>query len=251
MKLKLDDAGNVVVIDGKPVYVHDDGKEIPFDAAATVATIGKLNGEAKSHRERAETAEGKLKDFDGIQDSKAALKALEIVKNLDDKKLVDAGEVEKVRAESIKAVEEKYAPIISERDKYRDDLYAEKVGGNFARSEYITGKLTIPADLAQARFGNAFKVEDGHVVAYGADGQKVFSRINPGQLASFDEALEVLVSNYPHKDSILKGSSGSGSGSQGSGGGANGSKVMNRQAFDQLDAKSQAGYMKDGGTLTD
>lgn len=27
MKLKLDDQGHVVVQDGKPVYVHDDGKE--------------------------------------------------------------------------------------------------------------------------------------------------------------------------------------------------------------------------------
>ncbi|MFK5041828.1 hypothetical protein ACI3P4_13205, partial [Glaesserella parasuis] len=27
MKLKLDEKGNVVVVDGKPVYTHDDGKE--------------------------------------------------------------------------------------------------------------------------------------------------------------------------------------------------------------------------------
>lgn len=27
MKLKLDENGNVVVQDGKPVYVYDDGKE--------------------------------------------------------------------------------------------------------------------------------------------------------------------------------------------------------------------------------
>lgn len=32
MKLKLDDNGNAVLQDGKPVYVHDDGKEIAFDA---------------------------------------------------------------------------------------------------------------------------------------------------------------------------------------------------------------------------
>lgn len=32
MKLKLDENGYVVVQDGKPVYVHDDGKEVAFDA---------------------------------------------------------------------------------------------------------------------------------------------------------------------------------------------------------------------------
>lgn len=251
MKLKLDDSNNAVVVEGKPVYVHDDGKEIPFDAVSTVATIGKLNGEAKSHRERAEAAESKLKEFEPITDVKSAMKALEIVKNLDDKKLVDAGEVEKVRAEAIKAVEDKYMPILAERDKFRDDLYAEKVGGNFARSQFITDKLIIPADLAQARFGNSFKVEDGQVVAYGADGQKVFSRVNPGQIASFDEALEVLVSNYTHKDSIMKGSNGAGAGSQGSGGAAGGAKTLNRQAFDALDSTAKSSFFESGGKLTD
>ena len=76
MKLKLDENGHVVVSDGKPVYINDEGKEIAFDVAGTVATISRLNGEAKSHRERAETAEGALKAFEGIQDPKAALQSL-------------------------------------------------------------------------------------------------------------------------------------------------------------------------------
>ena len=38
-------------VDGdKPIYIHDDGKEAPHDAAHTVATISRLNGEAKTHR---------------------------------------------------------------------------------------------------------------------------------------------------------------------------------------------------------
>ena len=51
MKLKLDENGHVVVSDGKPVYVHDDGKEIPFDAPAAMQKISGLNAEAKQHRE--------------------------------------------------------------------------------------------------------------------------------------------------------------------------------------------------------
>ena len=38
MELKLDADGHVVVQDGKTVYKHPDGKEVPFDATATVAT---------------------------------------------------------------------------------------------------------------------------------------------------------------------------------------------------------------------
>lgn len=39
MKLKLDENGTVVLADGKPVYVHDDGKDVPFDAAGAVRSV--------------------------------------------------------------------------------------------------------------------------------------------------------------------------------------------------------------------
>lgn len=100
MKLKLDENGHVVVQDGRPVYVHEDGKEVVFDAPQTIATISRLNGEAKAHREAKEKAESTLKAFEGIEDPVAAKKALETLKNFDDKKLVDAGEVEKNQTRS-------------------------------------------------------------------------------------------------------------------------------------------------------
>lgn len=219
MKLKLDADGHVVLQDGKPVYVADDGKEIAFDAPGTVATISRLNAEAKSHRERAEAAEGKLKQFEGIEDPAAARKALETVKNLDDKKLVDAGEVEKVREEAIKAIKAQYEPVLAERDALKESLYAEKIGGAFSRSKLIAEKFAIPADLVQARFGGHFKIEEGRTVAYDQSGNKLYSRANPGELADFEEALEIIVDAYPYKESILKGSGASGGGAGESGGG--------------------------------
>lgn len=252
MKLKLDENGHAVVQDGKPVYIHDDGKEVAFDAVGTVATISRLNGEAKSHRERAENAEKSLKIFEGITDAEAAKKALETVKNLDAKKLVDAGEVEKVKAEAIKAVEEKYAPVLAERDKLHASLVAEKVGGNFARSKLIAEKLAIPADLVQARFGDAFKVEEGNVIGYDKSGNKLFSRSNPGEIAGFDEALEILIEQYPYRDQILKSSGASGGGAQGNGNGAgSGNKSLNRAAFESLPADKQMAHIKGGGTISD
>src|SRR5580692_3001139 len=134
MKLKLDEKGAVVVQDDKPVFVADDGKEIAFDYTATLATIARLNAEAKGHREEKEALAEKIKPFEGIEDPAKALKALEIVKNLDDKKLIEAGEVDKVRQEAaaayeekLKSVEKKYAPVIKERDEYRNSLFGEIV----------------------------------------------------------------------------------------------------------------------------
>jgi hypothetical protein len=239
MKLKLDDAGHVVVKDGNPVYVHDDGKEIPFDAAGTVATISRLNGEAKGHREAKERAETALKAFEGIEDADAARKALETVKNLDTKKLIDAGEVEKVKAEAklafdeqVKAIEEKYKPVVKERNELKAEIVAEKVGNAFSRSKYIADSLAVPVDMVQATFGRNFKLEDGNVIGYGKDGKQIFSRVKPGEVADFDEALEILVDAYPFKDNILKGSGASGGGA---GGGANGKgNVYTRAQFDQI-----------------
>lgn len=222
MKLKLDDAGHAVLADGKPVYVHDDGKEVAFDAAGTVQTIARLNGEAKSHRERAEAAEARYKPFEGIEDASAARKALDTVKNLDSKKLIDAGEVETVKAEITKALQAQIDAATGRATTLEQQLYAEKIGGAFARSPLIVGdkaKLAIPADLVQARFGSAFKIEDGKAVAYDPQGNKIYSRARPGELADFDEALDVLVDLYPHKDSILRSSGASGSGAGTSQGG--------------------------------
>lgn len=256
MKLKLVDVGGKTyaeVLDGKPVYEHDDGKSVAFDYDATLGTITRLNGEAKTHRVRAEDAETKLKAFDGIEDPAAARNALETVSKLDSKKLLDAGKVDEIKAEAEKAfneklrgIEEKYKPVIAERDNLTAALHQEIVGGSFSRSKYIADKLAIPADLVQARFGAAFKVEDGNkLVGKDASGNNIFSRARPGEIASFDEALETLVEQYPHRDSILKGSGASGGGAGGGGTTVNGKRTMTRTQFDTLDPVARAAAAKD------
>ncbi len=251
MKLKLDENGHVVVADGKPVYTHDDGKEIPFDAPQAMSKIRDLNGESRSHRERAEAAESVVKAFEGI-DPEAARKAMDTIANIDQKKLVDAGQIDQVRAEISKVYDQKLADQKKITERLERDIRNEKIGGSFARSKLIADKLAIPADMVEAKFGSAFKLEDGKVVAYGADGNKVFSRINPGSVADFDEALELIIEQYPNRDHILKGTGASGSGAQGGGsGGASGQKQINRASFDALNPAKQMEHIKGGGTITD
>lgn len=256
MKLKLNEQGNVVVQDGKPVYIHDDGKEVAFDAPAAVSKIASLNSEAKGHRERAEGAESKLKVFDGIEDAEGARKALETLKNIDEGKLIAAGKVEEIKAAAAKAAQEQVAAANkahaeelartkSDLEKTTAMLYAEKIGGSFNRSKFIADRSAIPADLMQARFGAQFKVEDGKIIAYDNAGNKIFSRSKPGEVAEFDEALETLVDQYPYRDQILKGSGASGMGAQGGaqGVGSGGRKTITRADFAKL---SPADQMKAG-----
>lgn len=257
MKLKLDADGHVVLQEGKPVYIKDDGREIAFDGKQAFDKIGSLTHENAATRQRAEEAEAKFKPFDGL-DADIAKKALDTIRNIDDKKLVDAGKVEEVRAAAVKAYEEKLTAASAQHtatltelngklEKATGELYQEKIGGSFTRSKLITDRFAIPVDLVQARFGSAFKVENGQIVAYDKAGNKIYSPSRAGELADFDEALETLVDQYPYKDQILKGSGASGGGA--TGGGGFGSKTIGQAAFDALPPKERAAKMADGFTI--
>ena len=223
MKLKtveIDGKTYAVVDNGLPVYVHDDGKEVPFDAAGTVSTIKARNAEAKANRERAEAAEAKLAKFDGIADADAAVKALDVVAKLDQKKLIDAGQVDAAVSAALKPVQDKLDAETKRSSTLEQQLHGEIVGGAFARSKFIGEKLAIPSDMVQAAFGRHFAVKDGKLAATSADGNPIYSRKNPGAAADFDEAMEILIDAYPHKDTILKADNASGSGTPTNGGGA-------------------------------
>lgn len=208
MKLKLDDQGRPVMQDGQPVYVYDDGKEVTINVAELHEKLHSLNGESAGRRKKIEELEAALSKFGGIEDPAAALKALETLKSIDAKKLVDAGEVERLKADILRGAEESWAPKYQAEkdrgDKYEKLLYQEMIGGSFARSPFVTEKMAIPPDIVQAAFGSHFKVEDGRVVVYGTTGERMMSRIKIGEPAGFDEGLEALVSKHPHRDTLLK-----------------------------------------------
>ncbi|KFD19694.1 hypothetical protein GTPT_1625 [Tatumella ptyseos ATCC 33301] len=235
---------------GLPVYVHEDGKEIGFDAAQAIGKISALNGEAKSHREAKEAAESSLAKFSGISDPSKALEALEMMTKIDQKKLIDAGSVDQVKAEITKSFQAQLEEAANRSKALEGQLYDAKIGGSFAGSKFISEKMAIPSDFVQARFGQSFKIEDGQVVAYDGSGNKVYSRSKPGELAGFDEALEYLVEQYPQKDHILKASGNNGGGSQTSQH-AVGQKTIKRSAFDSLDATGRQSALKDGVTIVD
>lgn len=244
MKLKLDDQGHAALSDGKPVYVFEDGKESPFDVPEMYERLSRDGRRNSDLQKTIETAEAKLKAFDGL-DAAAARTALDTVKNLDLKKLVDAGEIDKVKQEAVRAMEEKIkaveariSPIEQERDSFRNAFHGEKIGNAFANSKYIADKLAIPSDVVQAMFAKNIKFEDAGVVGYDAAGNKLYSRAKPGDLAPFDEALELLVESYPNRERILKGSGANGGGAKGGGNG--GKRTVSRAQFDKMDPVVQS-----------
>jgi len=254
MKLKLDDGGHAVITDGKPVYVYADGKEVAFDAHAATVTIAKQNTEAKGHREAREAAEAKLTGLDGL-DIEEARRAIATVKNFDDKKLVDAGEVDKMKSEAVNAAlkafeTDKYKPLAKKAESLEQQIRDEKIGNAFARSKYIAEKMSIPSDMVQSRFGHQLKIEDGRIIGYDLSGNRIFSRAKPGEPAEFDEVMETIVDQYPYKDNILKGSGATGSGAKG-GAASGGGKTMTRAHFESLGVSEKSEAMRSGVKLSD
>jgi len=250
MKLKIDDNGNAVIKDGHPVYVYDDGREAAIDVADMANRFSALQGDAKKAFSARDEAKNALKSFEGIDPEKAR-DALEKISKLDLKKLVDSGQVDAAVAAALKPVQDKLEAEAKRAQTLEQQLHGEIVGGNFARSKFIGEKLAVPVDMVQAAFGRHFSLVDGKLAATDANGNPIYSRKQPGAQADFDEALEILIDQYPHKDTILKADIKPGSGAPGNGGGGKGAKTIQRAAFDSLDPAARVAHIQGGGTVTD
>ena len=229
MKLKLDENGHVVVQDDKPVYVYEDGTENAFDAHHTLNTIKRLNGEAQTNRETAKALAKKVEAFEGF-DPEEAKKALDIVSSLDQKKLVDAGEIEKVKAEIKQSYESTLVPQIEEwKGKYeslKTSYQSKDLEAKFSQSEYIKNNISTHPRVMFNNFKSNFAYdENGELFAVDMHGNKIFSKSDPSRYADFDEAFGVVANACPYKDTFFKGNQAQGGGYQGGqgGGGVKGS----------------------------
>lgn len=230
--LELDASGN-------PIWLNTAGEAISVDGS----TISRLNGEAKSHRQKAEEAITKLAAFEGIDPAKAR-EAFDKLSKIDQKKLIDSGEVDKVRAEIEKGYTGRVNELTDTVTKQQSTIDNMRLDAAFGSSKFVNEKIIVPRDMFQGAFAKHFKQEEGKLVPYDASGNKIYSKTRMGETADFDEALERLVENYPAKNSILKGVNANGSGNNGQGGNRQISRTITRGEFAQLGPVDQATFAK-------
>jgi len=230
--------------DQKIVYYDDqdpDKKELPLDPAAMYVKIGDLGRQNKVDRDKYKNLRDTYADFKDIENisewKENADKALATVENFNDKDWMKADKVEKLKAD----MKDSYDAKLSAKDAILADTlksHANELAGKdgqirtlmvsnkFASSPYFIGekkKTILNPDIAESYFGKHFKVEDddGESVlrAYHANGEPIISKVNPGEPAGFNEAMGIILDEYPGRDEIMT-APGSGSGGQGGKGNA-------------------------------
>jgi len=224
MELILDEDGKVKVVDGLPVYKYEDGSESPFNAKTTLdnlnAKIGSLEEEKTRHYTKSETLKKDLKVFKGI-DPKVALEAIETVKNLKTKELLDSSGVKVLKQEmregfdaELREKDETWKKIVEEKEVLiatkASTIKHQAITQKFANSEFFSGKTpkTIyPPDDAVRIFGHMFEVEgegkDIVILAKDKEGKTVMSQKNHGDPANFNEAMGKFIEEHPDKARIL------------------------------------------------
>jgi hypothetical protein len=243
-KLLEDNAGLAMDENGNPVVIDDEkGKEFGLDAISLYTKIPGLQAEAKKYREERDTYKSKaevLGDTDphellarihefGELDPKAAKEAMATVANLGQLDKEKNIEIEKVKAGVAEGYLLKIRELDSQHAKRVQALEGDVSGkdaairhllirGAFDRSEFIKDQTVLPSEIAYNTFGKHFKIDADNgelkVFALGNDGEKIFSMARPGEYASPEEAIELLINQYPQKDNILRTNNG-GSGAGG------------------------------------
>lgn len=236
------DGKTIEMKDGNPIWVDANGGESVMEGG----TITRLNGEIKKHRERVTALETDLAPFAGL-DAKAAKEAIEMVSKIDKKKLIDAGEVDRVTNE-IKAT---FQGQLTEAQKVNADLQVQidnrDIDGVFTGSDFVRDQVAIPADMFQAYFRSNFKKgKDGKIEAYDKMNNRIVSKQKVGEYAEPAEALQILVEQHPQKDTILRAPNASGGGG-GGGGNRHGKRVIPRAEFDKMLPAEQQDMAKKAG----
>ena len=243
-KLLEDNSGLAMDANSNPIVIDDEkNKEFGLDAISLYTKIPGLQAEAKKYREERDSFKVKaeaLGDVDpheliarlnefGELDPKAAKEALATVANLGQLDKEKNIEIEKVKAGVAESYNSKIRELDAQHAKRLQALEGDVsskdaairhllIRGAFDRSEFIKDQTVLPSEIAYNTFGKHFKIdaEQGElkVFALGHDGEKIFSMAKPGEYASPEEAIELLINQYPQKDSILRANNG-GSGAGG------------------------------------
>lgn len=196
----------------------------PSDAEAKLIqeVMDKKNA-LKATKEQLAAVETKLKEFEGI-DPVAVRELLKQQKELEQKKLEDKGEWDKLKAqmveESNKVVEALKGDLSAkdaELQALRNQISELTIGNAFTGSKFITEELTLTPAKTRVIYGQHFEFQDGKVVAFDKPASAKDRTVlvdAQGEPLQFEAALKKLVEIDPERDQLLRSKMKPGAGSK-------------------------------------
>ena len=208
-----------------PIWVHDDGKEVGWNAGAQLQSIKELVEAKKRYKEERDTFENQLKGLnetfgDYLKDPERIKTALSTLSDVEAGKMIAEGKKSEAIAKALADAEKEHSArlaSVTNSLKQHEQKLTQKdeiifnlmVNSAFGQSSFLSSKTSMPSDIAALVFGRNFKVEeiDGELktVAY-KDGEKMYS-LKPeraGKLADFEESIERLFNEYSGKERFFK-----------------------------------------------
>jgi hypothetical protein len=275
MKLKLtDDQTSLAAtdLDGSlvPVVVYDDGSEKPLNVSKLVGDVKKTADRASEFEKERDAIKARhdalTAHFNGTDPEEflgKARAAMETVQGLEAGDLADAEQLRKIKADvaqgyedRIKKMEAAHKGVTSQLEGSLKEANARRVrllkDSAFASSKFVS-RLDPPPDMVQSLFGERFFEDaEGNLRANDKTGKVITSRTDPTVDAEFEEAIAILVEDYPHKSQIMTGRGGSGPGTPAHSNGSSGSgtKTIPRSEFEHLGARRQGELMAEGFSVT-
>lgn len=241
--LKKTEEGSPILDGNKIFFIDPDGKELALDPPSMYSKILDLGKENKKHREKVEQLNSVVSLFQDVEDipkwKEEAQKALETVKNFNDKDWMAADKVERLKKEMMESYEQKlgqHKSVFENAVKEKESVIKTKdsqihrllISNNFSVHPLFGGpkpKTKLSPELAEAYFSKHFRLEENPkskeltLMAYQDPGRfetPIYSRENPGEVASFIEAMNELWDRFPGKDSLMDAPAG-GAGARGGG----------------------------------
>jgi len=195
--------------------------------------------------------------YKGIDPAKAK-EALEQLQKIQEKKLIDEGNVEQLFAQRTEKMKNEFVEQIAAKEKVIGELkgQVDKVGSEknqFILFTELARAIDNPefgfesgvAELLKPQVLKEFQYRDEKVVRVKPDGTLVYGK--NGDAVGLGEFLQEVAKERPY---LVKKSAGGGAHNNGNQNG-NGTKQVTRSTFEAFSPQGKADYVKAGGKVTD
>lgn len=215
LKLVLDSLDGLSDVQKSLYKKGEDGKfhldvEGVEDVSGLKSALQKERDEVKTLKGSVKSLEEKIAIYKDIDDPEKAKEALQKIRDLEEKKLIEAGELEKVVENRTKLMKQDHDAQVQQLTKRAEE--AEKTSANYkaqlATAIIERGITDAVSEVGQPRKGamidiiqrgrNAWKLDDsGKPVALNPDGTTIFGKDGKAPI-SMKEWAESLLTEAPH-----------------------------------------------------